>query len=151
GVALRRRLTLWQYGAIRTAVVNKAQLAGVALAYVNPAYTSQNCSHCGLRGKRHRHKVTCPSCGHTQHADVNAATNIPTRYVQSRLDGAPSTAPDALPPGEGKLLSFRQWLLTTASSIQRTGSPPIPRRRPTTPCGLSVVHRGGVRLRAGSR
>jgi putative transposase len=103
GVALRRRLTLWQYGAIRTAVANKAQLAG--MASVNPAYTSQNCSHCGLRGKRHRHQFTCPSCGHAQHAEVNAATNIRTRYVQSRLDGALSIAPEALPRGKGKLLS----------------------------------------------
>jgi IS605 OrfB family transposase len=103
GVALRRRLTQWQHGAIRTAVTNKAQLAGVAIAAVNPAYTSQNCSRCGLRGRRKRHTFTCPSCGHTQHADVNAAINIRTRYVQSRLDGALSTAPEALPPGKGKL------------------------------------------------
>jgi putative transposase len=85
-VALRRRLSPWQHAAIR-----------VAVATVTPAYTSQNCSRCGLRGKRHRHTVTCPSGGHAQHADVNAATNIRTRYVQSRLDGAPSTAPEALP------------------------------------------------------
>jgi IS605 OrfB family transposase len=104
GVALRRRLTQWQHAAIRAAVASKAQVAGVAIAQVNPAYTSQNCSRCGLRGKRHRHAFTCPSCGHTQHADVNAATNIRNRYVQFRLDGAPSTAPEALPRGEGKLL-----------------------------------------------
>jgi IS605 OrfB family transposase len=103
GAALRRRLTQWQHGAIRTAVANKAQLAGVALATVNPAYTSQNCSRCGLRGRRKRHTFICPSCGHTQHVDVNAAINIRTRYVQSRLDGALSTAPEALPQGEGKL------------------------------------------------
>jgi putative transposase len=103
GLALRRRLTQWQQGAIRRAVANKAQLAGVALATVNPAYTSQNCSRCGLRGKRHRHTFTCPHCGHAQHADVNAAINIRTRYVQFRLDGAPSIAPEALPQGEGKL------------------------------------------------
>jgi putative transposase len=78
-------------------VANKAQLAGLALATINPAYTSQNCSRCGLRGKRQRHEFTCLSCGHTQHADVNAATNTRNRYVQSRLDGAPSTAPEALP------------------------------------------------------
>jgi IS605 OrfB family transposase len=103
GVALRRRLSHWQHAAIRQAVTNKAQLAGVAIALVDPAYTSQKCSRCGLRGKRHRHTFTCPFCGHSQHADVNAATNIRTRYVQSRLDGAPSTAPEALPQGEGKL------------------------------------------------
>ena len=102
GVALRRRLALWQHRAIRAAVANKAQLAGLAMASVDPAYTSQNCSRCGLRGKRHRHQFTCPSCGYTQHADVNAATNIRNRYVQFRLDGEPSTSPEALPQGEGK-------------------------------------------------
>jgi IS605 OrfB family transposase len=105
GRALRRRLSQWQHGAIRTAVANKAQVAGLAITHVNPAYTSQNCSRCGLRGKRHRHAFTCSSCGHTQHADVNAATNIRNRYVQFRLDGALSTAPEALPQGEGKLPS----------------------------------------------
>jgi IS605 OrfB family transposase len=97
GAALRRRLTQWQHGAIRAAVANKAQVVGLAIAQVNPAYTSQNCSRCGLRGKRHRHQFTCSSCGRSQHADVNAAINIRNRYVQSRLDGAPSTAPEALP------------------------------------------------------
>ena len=61
GAALRRRLSQWQHGAIRAAVANKAQVAGVAIATVNPAYTSQNCSRCGLRGKRHRHAFTCPT------------------------------------------------------------------------------------------
>jgi IS605 OrfB family transposase len=104
GMALRRRLSQWQHGAIRQAMANKAQLVGFALVTVNPAYTSQICSRCGLRGRRKRHTFICPSCGHTQHADVNAAINIRTRYVQSRLDGALSTAPEALPQGEGKLL-----------------------------------------------
>jgi putative transposase len=34
GVALRRRLSQWQQSAIRTAVANKAQLAGCAMAYL---------------------------------------------------------------------------------------------------------------------
>jgi putative transposase len=102
GVALRRRLSLWQHGAIRQAVASKAQMAGMAIAEVNPAYTSQQCSRCGLLGRRKRHAFTCLSCGHTQHADVNAAFNIRNRYVQSRLDGALSIAPEALPQGEGK-------------------------------------------------
>ncbi|HEV2460747.1 MAG TPA: transposase [Ktedonobacterales bacterium] len=103
GRALRRRLALWQHGAIRAAIDNKAQLAGIVIAVVNPAYTSQQCSRCGLLGVRKRHCFRCPHCGHAQHADVNAAINIRVRYVQSRLDGAPSVAPEALPRGEGKL------------------------------------------------
>jgi putative transposase len=104
GVSLRRRLALWQYGAIRRAVASKAQMGGLAVAEVDPAYTSQNCSRCGLRGVRKRHVFSCPYCGHTQHADLNAAVNIRSRFVQLRLDGASSVAPEALPvKGEGKL------------------------------------------------
>ncbi len=104
GQALRRRLSLWQHRAIRQAVTNKAEQAGIALAFVDPAYTSQRCHRCGLLGIRKRHLFTCPQCGHSQHADVNAAINIRVRYVQSRLDGEPSTFPEALPlVGEGKL------------------------------------------------
>jgi putative transposase len=102
GVALRRRLSLWQYDAIRQAVTSKAEMAGMALAYVNPAYTSKNCARCGLRGVRRRHTFTCPSCGHEAHADVNAAFNIRNRFVQSRLDAAPSVAAEALSPFFGK-------------------------------------------------
>jgi putative transposase len=107
GVALRRRLSLWQHAAIRRAVTSKAEMAGLAIAYVNPAYTSQDCAACGRRGVRRRHTFTCPHCGHTAHADHNAAVNIRQRFVQSRLDGPPSVGPEALPvfvTGEGKPL-----------------------------------------------
>ena len=90
GVALRRRLSVWQHGAIRAAVTSKVEMRGLALVYVNPAYTSQNCSRCGLRGTRHRHTFICPSCGHEAHADVNAAINIRSRFVQSR--GSPAAS-----------------------------------------------------------
>jgi putative transposase len=103
GVALRRRLALWQHGAIRDAVATKAQLAGVAIATVDPAYTSQHCSWCGLRGRRKRHAFTCPHCGHSLHADVNAAINIRARFVQSRLDGEQSISPEARSSDAGKL------------------------------------------------
>ncbi|MBE3561246.1 MAG: IS200/IS605 family element transposase accessory protein TnpB [Ktedonobacteraceae bacterium] len=79
-----RRLSEWQHGAIRRAVESKAQLAGLAIVEVNPAYTSKICSRCGLRGKRKRHTFTCPSCGFTEHADVNAALNIRNRFTADR-------------------------------------------------------------------
>ncbi|WP_040442163.1 RNA-guided endonuclease InsQ/TnpB family protein [Ktedonobacter racemifer] len=73
GKALRRRMSLWQRRLIRTCVENKAQECGLSVTQVNPAYTSKNCSRCGLRGMRKRHAFSCPHCGHTDHADVNAA------------------------------------------------------------------------------
>jgi transposase len=74
---------------MRQAATSKAQEVGMVVAEVNPAYTSQLCSRCGLRGIRKRHAFTCPSCGHTAHADVNAAVNIRNRYTAFRSSGLP--------------------------------------------------------------
>ena len=89
GKATRRRLSVWQRQLIRQAAENRAQETGMVVAEVNPAYTSQTCSRCGLRGNRKRHAFTCPSCGHTAHADVNAAVNIRNRYTVFRDGGLP--------------------------------------------------------------
>jgi IS605 OrfB family transposase len=89
GKATRRRLSVWQRQLMRQAAENKAQEMGMVVADVNPAYTSQTCSRCGLRGIRKRHAFRCPSCGHTAHADVNAAVNIRNRYTVSRDGGLP--------------------------------------------------------------
>ncbi|WP_410784957.1 RNA-guided endonuclease InsQ/TnpB family protein [Kribbella sp. C-35] len=46
---------------------------------INPAYTSQTCSHCGTRDREARESQAafrCRSCGYTANADVNAAVNI---------------------------------------------------------------------------
>jgi putative transposase len=106
GRALRRRLSLWQHGLIRACTTSKAEEYGMSIAKVNPAYTSKNCSRCGLRGKRRRHTFTCPHCGFSDHADLNAAKNIRQRFTQLRLSGLSSISPEALPPSgdEGKPL-----------------------------------------------
>jgi putative transposase len=46
---------------------------------INPAYTSLTCSACGTTDREARESQAvfrCRSCGHTEHADVNAARNI---------------------------------------------------------------------------
>jgi putative transposase len=92
----RRRLSQWQRREMRQSVTNAAERRGLLVEDVNPAYTSQDCSRCGLRGIRKRHAFTCPHCGHEAHADVNAAVNIRLRYTALRLSGPLSTGPEAL-------------------------------------------------------
>jgi putative transposase len=59
-------------------VEKRANARGIDVTYVNPAYTSKRCSHCGSYGRRSRKRFECPHCGYVAHADVNAAFNIAT-------------------------------------------------------------------------
>ncbi|MFG3439747.1 zinc ribbon domain-containing protein [Nonomuraea sp. NPDC047897] len=58
---------------------HKAESAGRELIAVDPRNTSRTCSRCGHVAKENRRTqaaFACTACGHTAHADVNAATNI---------------------------------------------------------------------------
>jgi IS605 OrfB family transposase len=65
----RRKLNGWFFNMMIMAVQNRAERDGFDLAFVNPAYTSQLCSQCGLLGTRKGHKFSC-ACGYSGHADV---------------------------------------------------------------------------------
>jgi putative transposase len=87
-VRLRKpqRVTLhsWSFHQLGSFIAYKAARAGVAVLYVDPAYTSQACSTCGHVDKKNRtdqETFLCTSCGFAEHADVNAACNIASRGV----------------------------------------------------------------------
>jgi putative transposase len=75
----RRVLNSWAFFQLRAFIAYKAQMAGVRLVLVNPAYTSQTCSRCGHCERANRtsqSKFLCVRCGYACHADLNAAVNI---------------------------------------------------------------------------
>jgi putative transposase len=104
----RARHSNWAFAQLRQFIGYKARLAGVVVALVDPAYTSQRCSACGLISRRNRKsqaEFCCVTYGHTAHADCNAALNISWAAVRqpivSEADSsvAPETSPGALALG----------------------------------------------------
>jgi len=67
---------------IQTKLADFEDRLGIKSTEVNPAYSSQTCNACGYVDKRNRRsqsKFSCLWCGHTKHADLNAAPNIGER------------------------------------------------------------------------
>ncbi|MEU0877940.1 transposase [Lentzea sp. NPDC005914] len=96
----RATLHSWAFAQLGQFLAYKAELAGVALVQVDPAYTSQQCSNCGeidKKSRRSQASYICGRCGFVGHADHNAARNIATRGVASwgdvmRPNAAPTLA-----------------------------------------------------------
>jgi putative transposase len=90
----------------RRQLAYKAPKLGSELRVVRPAFTSQTCSACGLRDPESRpgcgRLFACTTCGHVEHADLNAARNIynlaagqAVRSTRSHLRAARPSRPDA--------------------------------------------------------
>lgn len=95
---IRHTYFRWHQGAMRVAIQNAAEKAGLTVLVVDPAMTSRTCSACGTLwadtgvyrkgpkpegpefGRIELRKFVC-SCGTTIHADRNAAINIARRGI----------------------------------------------------------------------
>ena len=78
-------LHTWSFYRLAKFIEYKAKLAGIAVEYVNPAYTSQRCPVCGeLHHADDRHYVC--DCGFHSHRDIVGARNIcdSTEYAGKR-------------------------------------------------------------------
>lgn len=99
-VRLRKpqRVTLhsWSFHQLGAFLAYKAQRAGVPVVYVNPAYSSQECSQCHHIDKRNRPaqaRFACRSCGFVEHADLNSSQILSQRGWAAWVCGAESQAP----------------------------------------------------------
>ncbi|MFF4354528.1 RNA-guided endonuclease InsQ/TnpB family protein [Streptomyces sp. NPDC001530] len=93
-----QRVTLhsWSFHQLGKFIAYKAQRAGVPVVYVDPAYTSQECSQCHHIDRRNRPSqavFACRSCGFVEHADLNSSHNIAARGWWMWVRGAESQAP----------------------------------------------------------
>jgi putative transposase len=99
----RRKLNAFCYDLMIQSVQNRAERDGLAIAFVNPSYTSQICNQCGLLGSRIGSKFSCPSCSHHDCADRNASLNILSRFAALRVGAHQSICAEARGLPTGKL------------------------------------------------
>lgn len=96
GQRFNRKLGSWAWRQLQQFVEYKAEALGKTVVYVDPAYTSKTCSHCGERGIRKGLVFKCSSCGFELNADLNAARNIAQRGRFS-FEQAPVNEPYVTP------------------------------------------------------
>ncbi len=76
---LNREILAGRWSLFLRRLKDKATVAGVVVVEVPAAYTSQRCSDCGQVAAESRESQAtfcCVACGHTEHADTNAACNV---------------------------------------------------------------------------
>jgi IS605 OrfB family transposase len=92
----RSQLHSWSFHQLASFVEYKAKRAGVPLVYVDPAYTSQQCSECGHIDRRNRidqATFACRSCGIMLNADDNASHNLARKGEAVWIAGRESRVP----------------------------------------------------------
>ena len=99
---LNRSINEQTWGLIRNQLAYKAAWAGREYVEVDPQYTSQTCSVCGVVDADSRPlqaEFRCVACGHRANADTNAARNIlRAGLAEAKSAGGRLDAPDCPTP-----------------------------------------------------
>lgn len=75
----------WAFYDLQMKVVNKSKLLGLKTYFINPRYTSQDCSRCGSRYKTTSKKYICKTCNLIIHRDKNACFNIELKGLKKQI------------------------------------------------------------------
>ena len=75
-----KNLNNWSFYQLQSFIQYKANMVGIQVTEVNPAYTSQTCPNCGKRSKAKDRSYQC-SCGFHAHRDRVGAQNIMNQPV----------------------------------------------------------------------
>jgi len=107
----------WPFAQLQKFIEYKALEKGIAIAFIDPHYTSQVCSRCGQIGHRSGSLFSC-SCGYHNHSDFNASFNLASRHngFGAGLQSISPEAPSLSPIGgwvRGKPTGFSRGWLTT--------------------------------------
>jgi putative transposase len=89
---MNRALRASQLGYVRDKLKFKLDERGIRYRSVQPAYSSQQCSHCGFTfpmNRRSQDKFACLWCGYEANADENAASNLAERFGDEELNSLP--------------------------------------------------------------
>jgi putative transposase len=98
--ALNRKILDAGWRQFANMVLAKAEEAGRAVVFVKAHYSSQTCAQCGYvapENRRSQASFVCRRCGHTDHADVNAAKIILKR-AELRPAGSGAELSDCVDP-----------------------------------------------------
>nr|QVQ68792.1 hypothetical protein [uncultured bacterium] len=93
----RAQLHAWSFHQLGSFLEYKARRAGVAVVYVDPAYTSQQCSQChhtDRNNRRSQAEFACRACGVILHADHNGSRNIARKGAEAWTAGRQSCVPE---------------------------------------------------------
>jgi IS605 OrfB family transposase len=99
GKVSNKRIHGWSYFQFEQFLEYKLEEKGKSVVFINPAYTSQDCSCCGHRDKLSRTKslFKCTVCSYAAHSDINAAKNILTKHLSAQsAEQGTVNCPDAI-------------------------------------------------------
>ncbi|MBX0325849.1 transposase [Halomicroarcula sp. F13] len=94
-----KRFHAWAFRRLYQYVEYKAEMYGIDVRQVSPAYTSQRCSSCGFtheNNRRSKHRFVCQKCEYELNADYNASKNIARKLLKGLHSGQKSSGGGAL-------------------------------------------------------